>query len=183
MIRTLLFAVGGIMLAGIIHIVSVLQVPAFAPQDTWSRIADIAPLDRFLRIKADGEDDAVRIPMLDPMMEHAVCRYSLETGAVRMRATLPDTYWSVALYNRRGENIFSINDRAVATKDLDMLVLTPDQLAIIRENPPEELQDILIIETDDMQGFALLHVFNGDTTMTPEIHAGLDAARCEIRPF
>ncbi len=180
--RTLLFALGGLMLGGIIHIAAVLKVPVFAPSDIWSRIADVVPLTRFRPISTTG-DEPVLIPMLDPLMAHAVCRYSLNDGAIRLRAKLPPVFWSVALYNRRGENVFSVNDRSAGAEDLDMLVLTVDQLAIIRENPPEELEDLLVIETLDMQGFALLHVFNDDRTLQPEVMKGLKQARCDVRPF
>jgi len=181
-IRVLLFALGGILLGGIIHIVTVLQVPAHAPQDTWSRVSQFVPANQFKLIE-DMETDDPLIPMLDPMMIHAICRYSLDHGAIRMQASLPNTFWSVALYNRRGENIFSINDRAAGTKDLDMVVLTADQLAIIRENPPEELEDLLVIETLDIQGFALLHLFAGDPTIAPELRASLKDAQCAMKPF
>lgn len=180
--RTPLFVLGGLMLGGIIHIAAVLKVPVFAPADTWSRIASVVPVNRFQTI-ATSEDDPVLIPMLDPLMTHAVCRYSLNDGAIRLRAKLPSVFWSVALYNRRGENVFSVNDRSAGTEDLDMLVLTVDQLAIIRENPPEELEDLLVIETPDRQGFALLHVFDDDPALRPEVMKGLKDARCDVRPF
>ena len=112
------------------------------------------------------------------MMQHAVCRYALDENALRIKAKLPETYWSVALYNRRGENVFSINNRSAGMKDLDMLVLTGGQLAIIRENPPAEFEDLLVIETIDVQGFLLLHVFAEDSSQKPEILAGLKEASC-----
>lgn len=180
--RTLLFAIAGVLLGGIIHIAAVLKVPAYAPTDIWNRISEALPANQFNRLSSVGEADAL-IPMLDPMMTHALCRYSLDNGAIRMRAKLPATFWSVALYNRSGENVFSINDRSAGAEDLDMLVLTADQLAIIRENPPEELEDLLVIEALDRQGFAILHVFSGDSTLQPQIDKGVKEATCEIRPF
>lgn len=178
MTRTVLFAIAGLILAGIIHIVAVLMVPTYAPADAWTRIAAITEPEKFIELSSDPREAAV-VPMLDPLMRHIVCRYTLDGPPVRIRATLPGDFWSVALFNARGENVYSINNTAIGGDTLDMLILTANQLAQIRENPPEDLEGMLIIEQTDEDGFALIRAFVPDGSEAPEIQAGLAGARCE----
>ncbi len=179
MIRLLLFAFAGLLLGGIIHIVVVLMVPTYAPADAWTRIASVTEPEHFVELPASADDAAV-IPMLDPMMRHVVCRYRLTVAPVRITATLPRSFWSVALFNTKGENVYSINNASVGSDILDMLVLTPDQLSQLRENPPENLEDMLVIEQTEQDGFALIRAFVPDASVAPEVEKGLKSARCGI---
>ncbi|PLX39049.1 MAG: hypothetical protein C0606_00440 [Hyphomicrobiales bacterium] len=180
MTRTLLFALGGLVLGGIIHIVVVLLVPGYAPADAWTRINDLTERERFTVLRYEtGESDAV--PMLDPLMRHAVCRFSIEAAPIRVRATIPGDFWSVALFNSGGENVYSINNDSVGSTSLDMLVLTVDQLAQLRENPPDDLDQMLIIESADDRGFVLLRAFVPDPSMEGSISVAMNEARCELQ--
>ena len=69
---------------------------------------------------------------LDPRMVYAVCRFSLGDGPVRIRASLPDDFWSVAIFDRRGRNVYSLNDRSAERTQLDLAILTPVQMAQLR---------------------------------------------------
>lgn len=101
--------------------------------------------------------------MLDPTMLHATCRFALADGPLMIEAALPPPFWSFALFNAKGQAIYSLNDRTSGNGGrLEALVLTSEQLAILRENPPIGLEDMIVIETDETSGYALLRAFDGD---------------------
>lgn len=178
LVRLGLLTLAGIFAGGIIHVAVVLGVPAQVPDLAYERIGRFGADEGFVRLPpvAAGSET---LAMLDPAMVHAACRYQLETGPIRLEANIPAPFWSFALFNRRGETIYSFNDRTSGTGRLTMLVLTSDQLSRLREQPPENLEDMIVIETEADEGFALLRAFVPDSLRRDAIETSLDEAVCE----
>ena len=175
--QTLLFVVGGLMLAGIIHIVTVMMVPHFATNDAWAEMRRFGRADVFHTVP-QAEAGAEPLAFLDPRMLYAVCRFSLEDGPVRITASLLDDFWSLAIFDRRGRNAYSLNDRSADRAALDLTVITPVQMAQLRQDPPEALDTSIVIELPIEEGLALIRVFVADETMLPQARAALDTADC-----
>ena len=174
---TALFVLGGLMLAGIIHIVTVLLVPHYAVNDAWAEMRSLGRAGTFHTIPL-SEAGSGSLTSLDPRVLHAVCRFSLEDGPVRITAALLSDYWSIAIFDRRGRNAYSVNDRAADGSELDLTVITPVQMAQIRQNPPESMDSSIVIELPISEGFALIRAFVADETMLPQVEAALDTADC-----
>ena len=175
--RTIVFIVGGLLLGGIIHIAIVFMVPYYADHDAW------AEMHRFGR---DGQFHVLPVPepgaeplaSLDPRMVQAVCRFSLARGPVRIQASFADEFWSVAVFDRRGRNIYSLNDRSADRARLDLVMLTPVQMAQLRQNPPASLETAIVQELPVDIGFVLLRAFVPDDSLRAGVTASLKAADC-----
>jgi uncharacterized membrane protein len=124
------------------------------------------------------EAGAEPLASLDPRMLHAVCRFSLVNGPVRVRAEFPDEFWSVAVFDRRGRNVYSLNDRAVERSRLDMAILTPVQVAQIRQDPPAALETAIVLELPIESGFVLLRAFVPDDSLLQRVSGALQGADC-----
>ena len=109
--RTLLFALGGLLLGGIIHIAVVFMIPLFANRDAWAQMKQFGRDGKFHQLPIP-EAGSEPLASLDPRMIYSVCRFSLGQGPVRITASLPEDFWSVAIFDRRGRNIYSLNDRS-----------------------------------------------------------------------
>jgi len=175
--RTLLFALGGVLLGGIIHIAIVFMVPYYATRDAWAQMKQFGPDGQF-HVLPVPEPGAEPLASLDPRMLQAVCRFSLAGGPVRILATLPDEFWSVAIFDRRGRNVYSLNDRSSEGPRLDLAILTPLQMAQLRQDPPASLETAIVLETPIDVGFGLLRVFVPDSSLMPAATASLNAADC-----
>jgi len=175
--RTLLLIAGGILLGGIIHIAVVLLVPLYATRDAWAEMGQFGR-DGVFHILPRPAPGAEPIAGLDPRMIHTVCRFSLENGPVRITASLPDEFWSIAIFDRRGRNIYSLNDRAAERAELDVAIITPVQMAQLRQDPPAALETAIVVEVPIEEGFALIRVFVGDDSLLPEAEAAIRTADC-----
>ncbi|MEQ9691560.1 DUF1254 domain-containing protein [Bauldia litoralis] len=175
--RTLLYVIGGLMLAGIIHITSVLMVPLFATADAWSQMRQFGR-DGAFHVLPQARPGAEPLDGLDPRMLYSVCRFSLADGPLQISAALPDSFWSIAVFDRRGRNAYSLNDRAAERSELDLVIITPVQMAQLRQDPPEALETAIVVELPLDTGFALIRVFVSDDTMLPRARAALDSAEC-----
>ena len=175
--RTAIFAAGGLLLAGIIHIVVIFLVPYFATRDAWSEVGrfgrdgtfHVLPLAE-TGIGGAALDGSAHAPRGLPI--------SLGEGPVRIRASLPDDFWSVALFDRRGRNVYSLNDRSAERTQLDLAVLTPVQMAQLRENPPASLETAIVVEIPINVGFVVLRIFVADEAELPTAMAALATADC-----
>ena len=175
--RTLLYVIGGLMLAGIIHIATVIMIPYFATADAYSSMRQFGR-DGAFHVLPEARAGHEPLVDLDPQMLYGVCRFSLEDGPIQVTADLPDTFWSVAVFDRRGRNAYSLNDRSAGRTEVDLVVITPVQMAQLRRNPPEELETAIVVELPIETGFVLLRVFVPDDTMLPRARDALAAADC-----
>lgn len=175
--RTLLFALGGLIAGGIIHLVIVLLVPIYASHDAWSEMARFGA-DRAFHVLPMAEAGNEVIPGMDPRLLQAECRFSLKDGPLRVTAKMPDEFWSVAVFDRHGRNVYSLNDRATEGPDLDLAVMTAVQSAQLRQNPPAAMENAITIELPISDGFVLLRAFVPDPSMMPQAMTALTAADC-----
>jgi uncharacterized membrane protein len=175
--RTLLFAIGGLLLGGIIHIAIVFLVPYYAPNDAWAQVRGLGRDRQFHTLPA-AEAGAEPIASLDPRMLHAICRFDLASGPLRVRAEFSDEFWSVAVFDRRGRNVYSLNDRAVERSRLDMAILTPVQMAQLRQDPPASLETAIVLELPIDSGFVLLRAFVPNGSLLPSVSSALQGADC-----
>ncbi len=166
-------------LAVIVHILVVLTIPENVNHSTYDNTARFGA-DRQFNLLPDIAPGTEPLPALDPAMKHAVCRFQLSKGAVLFSAQVPVPFWSMGLFNSAGEAIYSLNNRTAGSDTLSMLVLTPEQLSILRENPPEDLEDMIVIETDSTEGFALLRAFVPHPSEAEQIDAALKRAQCGV---
>jgi uncharacterized membrane protein len=176
LIRTVLFAMGGVLLGGVIHIAIILLMPSYTSRDAWSAMGRFGPDGEF-HVLPLAEPQTQPFPFLDPHTALAVCRFSLDRP-VRITAALTDDFWSVGLFDRRGRNVYSLNDRSAERSLLDLLVVTPEQVAQIRQSPPAALDEAILVELPITTGFVLLRVFVPDESHVAATSAALATADC-----
>jgi len=166
-------------LAAIIHILVVLSVPQNVRHSAYDNVAAHGP-DRQFNLLPEVRPGAEALPDLDPAMKHATCRFQLNDGPVLFDASIPVPFWSIGLFNAAGEAVYSLNNRTAGAERLSMLVLTTEQLSILRENPPENLEDLIVIETEEpISGFALLRAYVPHPTRSGTVNRALQAASCD----
>jgi uncharacterized membrane protein len=175
--RTFLFILGGLLLGGIIHVAIVFLVPTYAGSDAWAEMGRFGR-DRQFHTLPVPEAGAEPIPGMDPRMLQAVCRFDLVSGPLRVQAELPDEFWSVAVFDRRGRNVYSLNDRAAEGPKLDLAILTSVEMAQLRQNPPASLENAIVVDLPIEMGFVLLRAFVPDDSMLPAATAALAGADC-----
>jgi uncharacterized membrane protein len=174
MMRAVIAAVAGLLIAAAMHIAIVLLVPFFATADAWTKIAALGADGVFRVLPSAG---AVLIPG-DARMMSAVCQFDLTDGPVRIRAALPDTFWSVSLFDRRARNLYSLNDSSSEQSRLDLVVITPAQATGFGANPPASAQTAIIAELPLDAAMAVIRVFVADAASAASVSAALTSADC-----
>jgi uncharacterized membrane protein len=83
MIRWLAVLLAGLLLGGLVHLVSVLALPRIASQDAYSRIERITPVNAVKALPL-AEPNNAPIPFMDPAFATAICRYDLSSGPIKL---------------------------------------------------------------------------------------------------
>ncbi len=167
-----------LVVAGIVHISIVLLIPSYASRDAWSKLSEGAGQWSF-NVIARPDQTKSAIPELDSALGVAACLFDLSEGPVRVEAEGDLPFWSVAVFDRRGQNIYSFNDRTAIERRLLMAVVSPTQRALLRKNPIEEFEQAVIIEADAPRGFILLRALQNDSSWNEKIERFLAEASCE----
>lgn len=163
MTRLLYALMIGIVGAGIVHIAVLLLLPRFSEQDAWSSLAETADVYKAVRIDADVGGPPV-VKAVDPLFRAAACRFDLEDGPVHIHAPGNVPFWSVSIYNRAGQNVYSFNDRATDKGALDFVVLTSDQLIEVRKAVPEDYRRAIFVQVPKGAGIVVVRSFVPDPT-------------------
>ena len=179
MVRLGLATAIGVIGAGIVHIVTLLLIPAVSDLDTWGRLAEFGDLNAFHRIERVSET-AASFRALDPTLEVTACRFDLADGAVNVRSDGTASFWSLSVYNRRGESIFSINDRTALDGALKTVIATPRQLIDLRKSLAPEVDTSIVAEVDIDEGFVVLRAFVENESVRPLVDDFLEGASCDL---
>jgi uncharacterized membrane protein len=167
-----------VVLAAIVHIVTILVIPHFATRDAWSRINEIAePVGVTLLPRAKPGDEV--LPGLDPGIVYGVCLFDLSAGPFAITAPMPGDYWSVSFHTRNGTIFYAVNDEAATSGRFDIEVRDARQMRQFRLEYPEPDEEILTIEAPGETGFALIRGLVSAASMRPRVEAAVAATVCE----
>ncbi len=174
-----LWSLCALMLAGVIHLSLVLALPLLAADELWQKMGLFGPNGRFNTL-TPAQAEALPLRFSDPMMVYAVCRFDLSAGPVRISAVLDSRYWSLAIYSRSGDNVYSINNRTAGGASLDITLTSPTLQAVSQELF-DSLEDDrrLAIEPADPLGFAILRSFVAAPSLRRSIENNMRGALCE----
>jgi uncharacterized membrane protein len=167
-----------IVLAGIIHIASVLSLPVLAPKNAWSRLEAYGPVNGLAVLPAATPETQV-MPMMTPDMRVAVCRYDLANGPVKLKADIPDPNWLLAFNSSRGENYYTIQGGDVRQAKVEIIIALIDHvLAEAPDDRPEDAGDILVVRSPTTTGLASISAPLAGPSYAARAVAALGAASC-----
>lgn len=177
MTRWILWLISGILLGGIVHIVTVLYLPSTATQNAYARVAAIAPINRVVPLPAPSPEKSI-LPLMDPAFAAAVCRYDLSEGPLKVVTPVSSAYTSVTFYTNRDVAYYAINDRAAGRRTIELDLMTSAQRAQLQDDEEVAAADRLIVESPTRTGLIVLRALAAEPGMMPAAVGSLAAARC-----
>ncbi len=181
MIRTLLWLVGGLLLGGVIHLVTILLLPLLAEDTTWSRIAALDAENKVLVLPpvGPGEPNPLR---LDPELSYGVCRIDLDTGPAYVSGILPDGFWSVAIYDSAGIVTYSTTNRDGIGQNVELGIFNASQTRLLAQQQIDIAEGLLVVEASSDELFVLIRLAPPHEIMRPRFEQELAELTCGPRP-
>lgn len=179
----LLATAAGLVIAGLVHVATVLAIPRFAEGDAFFRAQASETLDHPLRIHGLAGDAPLSeswLPNPDPAVSVGVCSYDLDDGPMRVSAQAGSLMLSVSMHSRRGA-FYAVTDQAAVRGGLDLVVMTRAQYdeALANDVAGEVTRDVRII-APSRRGFATVRVIAALPSERAVADAAVQAVSCTI---
>jgi uncharacterized membrane protein len=177
MIRTALWALGGLLLGVAIHLVVVLTLPAHARNDVWTKIAalDVKNKIAVLPAVAAGQPNPLG---LDPELSYAVCQLDLRAAPGVVTGIMPEGFWSLAVFDRSGRVAYSTTNRDGIGQTLDLGIFNPTQTRLLAEQQLDVAEGLLIVESPSDDVFVLIRLAPPHHAMRARYEAALATIGC-----
>jgi uncharacterized membrane protein len=180
MIRLLFTIIAGVLLGGVVHLVSVLALPRIASQDAYSRLAPLTKLNTVTALPLADPGNTL-MPFMDPAFATAICRYDLSGGPIKLAVPVTQSYTSVSFYTRSDVAYYAINDRSAGRKVIELDLMTEAQHAELPEDEDITAADRLIIDSPATTGLIVLKALAVEPGLMPQAQAALAASSCKVQ--
>ena len=178
--RLALWLLGALLLAGVVHLATVLLLPRMATQDAYARVSAIAPVNTVIVIPTPTPERAL-MPFMDPAFQVSVCRYDLTQGPLKFSVPITQAYTSVSFYTRSDVAYYAINDRAAGRKVIELDLMTAAQRAELPENEEITAADRLIVASPTTTGLIVIRALAPEPGWIPAVRNALAAAQCRAQ--
>lgn len=154
----LLYGLGVLFVAALVHIIAILALPELAPNDAYARLSTLAKTGRPALLPRPLPGHALT-PFEDPALAQAVCLFDLSHGPLHVHADVDhEGLLSLSFRSRTGRIFYAVTDRGAVHGKIDVRVVTAAQLEALQEqddedNPPQELR----LVAPQMKGFVLIN--------------------------
>jgi uncharacterized membrane protein len=177
MIRWLFWIAGGVLLGGIVHVVTVLALPRTATQDAYTRLSAVAPVNAVTPLP-QPTPQAAALPFMDPAFAASVCPFDLSSGPMKLSIAVSQGYTAVSFYTLRGVAFYAINDRAAGRRVIELDLMTADQRSALPEDEDVTAADRLIVEAPTATGLILLRALAPEQSLMPDARSTVAAGKC-----
>jgi uncharacterized membrane protein len=178
------WAIGTILIAGIVHIVSVLLMPSVAPRDALARLSEVArkadPAQGVVMLPA-MEPGAETLPFEDPSFAEAVCVYDLSKGLLRLRAAADgEDFLGLSFHASAGRIYHAMTDRSAIKGKIDIVVGDERQIGALEAEDedgatPQEVR----LTAPTKRGFVLIRSLAKRASDQDRARARLATVKCE----
>lgn len=180
MIRLLLTILAGILLGGIVHLVSVLALPLIANEDAYSRLKPLAKVDTVTQL-AEAAPNNKLMPYMDPALALAVCRYDLSNGPIKLKVPVSQDYTSVSFYTRSDVAYYAINDRSAGKKVIVLDLMTEAQHDALPQDENITAADRLIVDSPTETGLIVMKALAPEPGLMAQARSSLTGASCTVQ--
>ena len=177
MLRIVFAVLTGLFGAAILHLVIILSLPHFSDRDAYTRIEDEGDEGHFYVL--DDKDDDAGLSNDDPYIRTAVCAFDIEEAPLRLTAAGKVPFWSLSVFDRASNEVYSMSDRTSVGGEVDVLIASPIQMTGIRKAPPASLAHSILVEMPRTQGYVVLRGMAPEPSFEPAVHDFLGSAGCD----
>lgn len=175
----LIWLVAVLLVAGIVHISSVLLLPQVAARNSFVRLSSLTSSGgfRILPTPVPGDD---ALPFTDPGAILAICQFDLGGNPWRIRVGIDtEALTSLSFHSRRGDVFHTLTDRAALRGRLDVMLGTAAQIdaaeATDTDNAP--VQEVRLV-SPSQTGLVVIRAMASSEAGVDGLKRRIEAAEC-----
>lgn len=177
MIRWSIWIAAGVVVGLILHLVLVLILPGIAARNAWEDVSELNALAKVVVLEQPAVGTADPLG-LDPEVVYAVCQFDLSQGPGVFDGTLPEDFWSIGIFDRRGVAVYSTTNRAGIGTQLQLGIFNPAQTRLLAEQQFEIDEGLLIVESPGNDIFAVVRLAVPQPAMRKRYAEALATLEC-----
>jgi uncharacterized membrane protein len=183
------WTIAALLIAGVVHIVSVLLTPWVAPRDAYARLRDAAKADRPAAAARNGvmlldptAPGAQLLSFEDPAMAEGVCLFDLAKGPLHLRADADgEDYFGLSFHRASGAVFHAMTDHAANKGKIDVVVGDARQIEEMEADDSDEaLPQETRLTAPSPLGFVLIRALAKRPSDYQRARASVEAVSCEI---
>lgn len=180
-LRRRLFWIIAVALLGLtVHLAYVLFVPNMEMNRIMRAAAENHAANRFLVL--DEQEAASILGQQSLAFVQGICVLDLGQGPVLVTLDTPASYWMANVYSRKGDNIYSLNDRQVSEVPFSIVVERKKASLFDFESEDEAPEDAAFrVTTGDRSGLFVVRVFVQDPAYRARITRTLERSTCKAQ--
>ncbi|SIQ04969.1 hypothetical protein [Bosea sp. TND4EK4] len=176
--RLAMTTLAGLLLAGIVHIATVLLIPTLSQHDAAHAYGALGAAGRAELVTVDG-GTAPAVLEAERQAVTAVCAYDLAGGPLRVMARTGTLPLGITLHRRTGGVLYAITDRAAIRGVLEFIVLTEAQHdeRVADDEEGETSRELRVI-SDSERGLVVIRVLAKQASDRPDAEALAAGVQC-----
>jgi uncharacterized membrane protein len=158
----------------------------FVPSRSFSSAIDTAlgPDHGSSFVLLDAKAQLKLVPFASSEQVVGICKFDVAEGPVKVTATLPEGFWSFAVYTIRGRQVYAINDTQADTNTFTVELSQDQGLLSQLLGRGEDTNDVTgedigwRIAITEKQGLAILWLAVADPLLRKEVEDVVKQSRC-----
>ena len=168
--KLIFWTLATVLFAAIGHVATVLYSQLTLQSTAIVQIAENSPANQLVQFDAETAK-LISMPYASPDISYSYCSFDISEKPLRIRVSIPSTYWSMAAYTQTGVNFYTISDRQIETRELE-IVVTSD-----RHKDQFETGTTIVSPPGDT-GLFLFRAFIPNRSFTEIIQAQMNEVTC-----
>jgi uncharacterized membrane protein len=171
-----------VLVAAIVHLVSVLLMPHLAPKDALARLSQAAAdSNAGLLLLSSAQPNAQVLPFQDPTLVEGVCFFDLSKGLLHLRGNVePGEFLGVSFHGSAGRVFHAMTDRSAIKGKIDVVLGDASQISELESEdsddaPPPEIR----VTAPSAVGFVLIRSFIKRPSDRDRAEQQVRAIQCE----
>jgi uncharacterized membrane protein len=179
--RDFYWVVVAVVLAVVVHIVTLIFAPGYVFENSLNRLAADIPNNQFFVLSREAQSKI--FPEYPQDAIFGICRFDLTVGPVELKASLPDTLWTLTVYSKSGKTLYTVTDQQAGSDTLNLkLAMAPGLFDIFSAKGEDDDDPVASsgwkVLSSDERGFALFWVPSYDQAMRANLSETLAKSSC-----
>jgi uncharacterized membrane protein len=174
------FALGAALLAVLVHILTILIMPAVAAR-TGAQLLLARAAGPGVQLVPPARPGDSPTPFADPAMAIAVCAFDLGEGPHRIRAQTGDHFTSLVVVGASGDVLHGLTDKAAVRRSLDVLIGTEQQIrAAEAQDGEDRVSQEVRLRVSVQRGLVVMRSLAPRAADMPAAEEALKRAQCGV---
>ena len=168
-----------LIIAGLIHIATVLGLPQIAPRNAWTRLSSLAEPNKLVVLPAASPAHQ-SLPLMAPDMRYAFCRFDVTKGPVRISTQIMDELWIIAFYRPNGANFYTISGGDINREKIEIIISTESNALLDTETDAlYDSEDVVVVTAPENTGLTVIRVPLAGVSYAKRAEKALRQATCD----